>query len=107
MHPQPHEPPVEIQPTEAEMIANSKAGIVTTDLMLLDVSPRGLIGQLDRERSGPPMAATDACNARFGRGSIVPARAGLVDKRTWSTTFEMRTRRDTSQVGELPTAVAG
>ena len=53
------------------------------------------------------MAATDACNARFGRGSIVPARAGLVDKRTWSTTFEMRTRRDTSQVGELPTAVAG
>ena len=36
------------------------------------------------------MAAMDACNARFGRGSVVPARAGLTDKRTWSTKFEMR-----------------
>ncbi|MCJ2113323.1 Y-family DNA polymerase [Methylobacterium sp. E-025] len=85
----------------------SKAGIVTTDLMLLDASPRALIGQLDRARSGPLMAAIDPCNARFGRGSVVPARAGLVGKRTWSTKFEMRTPRYTTQVGELPIAVAG
>ena len=74
--------------------------------MLLDGSPRALIGQLDRERSGPLMAAIDACNARFGRGSVVPAHAGLVDNRTWSTKFEMRTPRYTTQVRELPIAVA-
>ncbi|GJD42840.1 hypothetical protein AFCDBAGC_0682 [Methylobacterium cerastii] len=74
--------------------------------MLLDTSPRLLIGQFDRERSGPLMAAIDACNARFGRGSVVPARAGLEAKRTWSTKFEMRTLRYTTQVGELPIAVA-
>ncbi|KQP59744.1 Y-family DNA polymerase [Methylobacterium sp. Leaf108] len=84
----------------------SKAGVVTTDLMLLDASPRALIGQLDRKRSGPLMAAMDACNARFGRGSVVPARAGLAAKRTWSTKFEMRSPRYTTQVTELPTARA-
>ena len=84
----------------------SKAGIITTDLKLLDDSPRALIGQLDRERSGPLMAAMDACNARFGRGSVVPARAGLTEKRTWSTKFEMRSPRYTTQVSELPTALA-
>ena len=84
----------------------SKAGIVTTDLISLEASPRALIGQLDRERSGPLMAAIDACNARFGRGSVVPARAGLEARRTWSTKFEMRTPRYTTQVSELPTAHA-
>ena len=80
----------------------SKAGVITTDLKLLDDSPRALIGQLDRERSGPLMAAMDACNARFGRGAVVPARAGLQQKRTWSTKFEMRSPRYTTQLGELP-----
>jgi DNA polymerase V len=84
----------------------SKAGIITTDLMPLVASPRALIGRLDRERSGPLMAAMDACNGRFGRGTVVPARAGLTDKRTWSTKFEMRTPRYTTQVAELPTVHA-
>ncbi|TXM67230.1 DUF4113 domain-containing protein [Methylobacterium sp. WL120] len=48
------------------------------------------------------MAAIDACNARFGRGSVVPARAGLEAKRTWSTKFEMRTPRYTTQITGLP-----
>ncbi|GEP04012.1 Y-family DNA polymerase [Methylobacterium oxalidis] len=84
----------------------SKAGVVTTDLMLLEASPRALIGRLDRERSEPLMAAMDACNARFGRGTVVPARAGVEKKRDWSTKFEMRTPRYTTQLSELPTAVA-
>lgn len=84
----------------------SKAGVVTTDLKLLEDAPRALIGQLDRERSAPLMAAMDACNARFGRGAVVPARAGLTEKRTWSTKFEMRSPRYTTQVAELPTAHA-
>ncbi|KQQ34271.1 DNA polymerase [Methylobacterium sp. Leaf125] len=84
----------------------SKAGVVTTDLKLLEDAPRALIGRFDRERSAPLMAAMDACNARFGRGTVVPARAGLTDKRTWSTKFEMRSPRYTTQVSELPTAHA-
>jgi DNA polymerase V len=84
----------------------SKAGIVTNDLVPLSHSPRALIGALDRERSGPLMAAMDACNARWGRGAVVPARAGLVERRDWNTKFEMRTPRYTTQVTELPVAHA-
>ncbi|WP_066924121.1 Y-family DNA polymerase, partial [Methylobacterium sp. CCH5-D2] len=71
----------------------AKAGVITTDLMRLEDSPRALIGQMDRERSGPLMEAIDACNARWGAGSVVPARAGVLEKRDWSTKFEMRTPR--------------
>ena len=43
----------------------SKAGIVTTDLAPLEDGSRALIGRLDRERSGPLMAAMDECNRRL------------------------------------------
>lgn len=53
------------------------------------------------------MGAMDACNARFGRGSVVPARAGLAQQRRARTTkFEMCTPRYTTQVDELPGASA-
>jgi DNA polymerase V len=42
----------------------------------------------------------------MGRGAVVPACAGLVEKRDWSTKFEMRTPRYTTQVSELPVAHA-
>ena len=85
----------------------SKAGVVTVDLVPLAVSQRALIGRLDRERAGRLMGALDACNARFGRGSVVPARAGLAQqRRAWTTKFEMRTPRYTTQVDELPVAHA-
>nr|WP_082494341.1 DUF4113 domain-containing protein [Methylobacterium sp. Leaf108] len=44
--------------------------------------------------------------ARFGRGSVVPARVGLAAKRTWSAKFEIRIPRHTTQAAELPTARA-
>jgi hypothetical protein len=44
---------------------------------------------LELERSTALMAALDACNARFGPGTIVPAAAGVVDGRSWATRFEM------------------
>jgi DNA polymerase V len=84
----------------------SKAGVITTDLVPLAQSPRALIGRLDRERSGPLMAALDACNARWGRGAVVPARAGLTAKRDWNTKFEMRTPCYTTRVADLPLALA-
>ncbi len=52
------------------------------------------------------MAAIDACNARFGRGSVMRARAGAVEKRTWSTKFEMRTLRYTTWLAEVPVVSA-
>ncbi|MHB2211437.1 Y-family DNA polymerase [Methylobacterium sp. CM6257] len=82
----------------------AKAGIITNDLVPLSHSPRALIGQMNRERSGPLMEEMDACNARWGRGAVVPARAGLVSKRDWNTKFEMRTPRYTTQISELPVA---
>ncbi len=48
------------------------------------------------------MAAMDACISRFGRGAVVPARAGLIEKRTWSTKFEMRSPRYTTRLHEIP-----
>lgn len=51
------------------------------------------LGQLDREQGAALMAAPDACNQRFGRGAVVPAPAGLTNKRAQSTKFEMRSPR--------------
>ncbi|ACL55593.1 DUF4113 domain-containing protein [Methylobacterium nodulans] len=84
----------------------SKAGVITTDILPPAESPRALFGALDRERGGPLMAAMDACNRRFGRGTVVPARAGLERKRTWATKFEMRSPRYTTKLAELPVATA-
>lgn len=80
----------------------SKAGIVTTDLVPLALSQRALIGAFDRERGGALMDAMDACNRRWGRGSVVPAAAGFAPRRAWSTKFEMRSPRYTTRIDELP-----
>ena len=80
----------------------SKAGLVTKDLVPPKAAPRPLFGALDRGKSGKLMAAMDTCNSRFGRGAVVPARAGLVEKRTWSTKFEMHSLRFTTRLSEVP-----
>ena len=80
----------------------SKAGIITTDLVPLACSPRALIGALDRKRGGALMEAMDECNRRWGRGAVVPAAAGIISRRTWSTKFDMRSPRYTTRIDELP-----
>ena len=80
----------------------SKAGVVAGDLVALKGAPRALIGSLDRERGVRLMAALDACNRRFGRGTVVPAIAGMPENRGWQTRFEMRSPRYTTQLGEVP-----
>lgn len=62
--------------------------------------------ELNEERSATLKAAMDTYNDRFDRGSVVPAGAGLMKKRTGSTKFEMRSPRYTTQVSETPTAHA-
>ena len=74
----------------------SKAGVGTIDLVSLTASQRALIDRLNCERSMRLMGAMDACNARFGRGSVVSTRAGLErHRRAWMTKFGMRTPRYT------------
>jgi DNA polymerase V len=74
----------------------------SADLLPLELSQRALIGGLDREKSVALMAAMDAYNRRWGRGAVVPAKAGTPKKRDWSTKFEMRSPRYTTRLDEMP-----
>ena len=80
----------------------SKAGVMTAGLVPLGAAQTPLFDGLDRERSARLMGALDAVNARWGRGTLVPAAAGLARERAWSTKFEMRSPRYTTRVDELP-----
>ena len=80
----------------------SKAGVMTFDLVKLAFSQRALFDGFDRERSAALMGAMDACNRRFGRGTVVPAAANVERRRSWSTKFNMRTPRYTTRLDELP-----
>ena len=48
------------------------------------------------------MVALDACNARVGRGTVVPGSIGFAPQRDWSTKFEIRSPRYTTRFDELP-----
>lgn len=81
----------------------AKAGLMTTDLVSLEMSQRALIGSLDRDKSGRLMAALDACNARHGRGAVFPAAAGIARQRkAWVTKFDKRSPRYTTRLDEVP-----
>ncbi|TNC66419.1 Y-family DNA polymerase [Rubellimicrobium roseum] len=82
----------------------SKAGVMTMGLIRAEEAPRPLFDGLDRERSARLMGALDAVNARWGRGTLVPASTGLT--RAWATRFEHRSPRYTTQLDELPLARA-
>lgn len=86
----------------------SKAGVITVDLVPIETSQRALpgLGQIDRKRGNALMDAMDACNSRFGRGAVVPACAGLPERRTWSTQFSMRSPRYTTRLDELAVVCA-
>ena len=78
----------------------SKAGIVMDDLIPANTAPRPLFDARDREHSDRLMTAMDAVNAKFGRGTITLAAAGI--RRDWQTKFDMRSPRYTTRVAELP-----
>ena len=80
----------------------SKSGVMTFDLVKLAASQRALFDGFDRERSAALMGAMDACNRRFGRGTVMPAAANVERRRSWSTKCQMWTPRYTTQVSELP-----
>ena len=78
----------------------AKAGVIMDDLIPAGSGERPLFGARDRDQSERLMTAIDTVNARFGRGAIIPAAAGL--KRPWQTKFDMRSPRYTTRVRELP-----
>ncbi len=87
----------------------NKAGVITVDLVRLAASQRAMpgLGQFDRERGAALMAAVDSCNARFGRGTVVPGLAGMAPaRRGWATKFEMRSPRYTTCLAEMPVVPA-
>jgi DNA polymerase V len=83
----------------------AKAGIVMDDLIAAGTAPRPLFDRRDREQSERLMSAMDAVNAKFGRGMITPAAAGI--RKEWQTKFEMRSPRYTTRVAELPRVRTG
>lgn len=82
----------------------SKAGVVTVDLVPIELSQRALpgLGQMDRRRSAALMEALDACNSRYGRGAVVSASAGFMQRRRWATKFEMRSPSYTTRITDIP-----
>ena len=82
----------------------SNAGLVTVDLVPFAWSQRALpgFGPAEPAKSAALMKALDACNARFGRRSVMPGSAGFAPRRDWSTKFEMRSPRYTTRLDELP-----
>ena len=62
-----------------------------------------LIDAFDRESSAKLMGALDACNRRFGRGTVILASTGLERQRKrWDTRFAQRSPRYTTRVDEIP-----
>ena len=84
----------------------NKAGVVNHRPETFNVRTAGA----DRSARSRSQRTADGGHRRLqrplGRGSVVPACAGLSEKRTRSTKFEMRTLRYTTQVSELPIAHA-
>jgi len=77
-----------------------KAGVVTDDLVAMDKAQRALFGGFDQDRGGRLMAAMDAANARFGRGAVTLAAAGI--KKPWETKFKNRSPLYTTRMADLP-----
>ncbi len=77
----------------------AKAGVICDSLIRPGDAPRALIDATDPRRAAL-MDALDAVNGRFGRGSLVMARAGLT--KPWALKAEMRSPAYTTRLSELP-----
>ena len=82
----------------------AKAGIIMNDLVQAASQPRPLFDARDLDQSERLMTALDAVNGKFGRGSLIPASAGI--KRDWQAKFDRRSPRYTTNIKELPVALA-
>ena len=81
-----------------------RAGVLLHDLHASADAPADLF-RTPRAGSDALMAAVDALNGRYGRGTVFPAAAGV--ERAWAQQAAHRSRRYTTRLGELPVARAG
>jgi DNA polymerase V len=81
-----------------------KVGVLLDDLRDAKAEPRSLFPSRDPDRSARLMAALDAVNARFGRGTLRPLSTGLA--RPWGTRHARLSPRYTTQMEELMEAKA-
>ena len=82
----------------------SKVGVLLDDLRDAEAEPRSLFPTRDPARSKKLMAALDAVNARFGRGTLRPLSTGVA--RTWGTRHARLSPRYTTRLDELMEATA-
>lgn len=82
----------------------TKAGVICDGLVSVDVLQLSALAGRPVEVSERLMAAVDAVNGRFGRGSVFVASAGV--RRAAAQKAEWRSPRYLSRVGELPIARA-
>ena len=74
-----------------------KPAIVMDDLIVAGTASRRLFDRRSREQSERRISALDATNAKFGRGRIAPAAAGIHKER--QTEFDIRSSRYTTGGG--------
>lgn len=77
----------------------AKAGVVLLDLRPTDETPLVLLPSVDPDRSARLMSAMDAINQRYGRRTIVPGRAGMLQR--WSMRRQKLSPRYTTHIDEL------
>ena len=82
----------------------SKAGIVLADLVPMARQPATFFPTRDPVQSARAMAALDAINGRFGRGTLRPLASGIA--RPWQTQARQLSPRYTTRAGEMLVAMA-
>jgi len=81
-----------------------KAGVVLNDLVPEQAQPRMMFATRDTAKSAKVMAALDAVNARYGRGTLRPLATGIT--RTWATRHDRLSQRYTTRLEEILVATA-
>lgn len=81
--------------------AYKKAGVMLTELAPVTIR-QGALFAVANPKSDHLMAALDALNVAYGRNAVYLASAGIQHR--WSTLFESRTPRYTTQWAEVPRA---
>ncbi len=75
-----------------------KADVVLNDLVPEQLQPRMLFATRDTARPAKVMAALNAVNARYGRGTLGPLATGI--ERPWATRHDRLSQRYTTNAAE-------
>ncbi len=81
-----------------------KTGVVLNDLVPEQPQLRMLLATRDTARSAKVMAALDAVNARYGRGTLRPLATGI--ERPWAARHDRLSQRYTTNAAEMLVATA-